>query len=415
MTISISLCARLREFSGKHVRIDPDDLDRALLRQPPVLAEPVHVHGHVSRPAARARHFHDAQQQQARIIRQVVEILPRQNESGQILPRLDGQILRFPHVHRDGDGDPQANIDCRCPGLQLDRRAVRHEATLADDQGVAAGRHAIEVIGAGSAARLVEALAASALERHPRFGDDGTGLIGHRSAHVRGVRLCEGGRRQRQDGDGSQLKYPQRTHARHEVTPTCLSRPVITLSESKNSSAIARAAVECIWYSRAIMSAPRTASSSVRNGTRPRPVGYRWPNPVSWTSAGFPDARYRTVRSLNQPDCGLHVYALRHRELGAGFLDVAAERERIAGYRSGVDQPPSVLVHRLDVSAVGGIDGERDLERLRRRPRQRRELSEFVRLQAVPHPVAASTGPYGPRQLATVVNRVGVGADTGGQ
>ena len=42
-------------------------------------------------------------------------------------------------------------------------------------------------------------------------------------------------------------------------------------------------------------------SIAVENPSNPSPVGSVRVNPVSWTSAGLPEARYRAVRSLNQP------------------------------------------------------------------------------------------------------------------
>ena len=37
------------------------------------------------------------------------------------------------------------------------------------------------------------------------------------------------------------------------------------------------------------------------NASSPSPVGSAQSKLVSWTTAGLPDARYVTVRSLNQP------------------------------------------------------------------------------------------------------------------
>ena len=44
-----------------------------------------------------------------------------------------------------------------------------------------------------------------------------------------------------------------------------------------------------------------TASSAVENAWRPGPVGTCALKPVSWTTTGFPQARYAALRVLNQP------------------------------------------------------------------------------------------------------------------
>src|SRR5436190_4926059 len=106
----------------------------------------------------------------------------------------------------------------------------------------------------------------------------------------------------RHPAQGPAHQDPQtRCGRRHGDTSTSSSIRDSTRSESKYSSAIARAAFEWRSLSDAISPAPPTASSSVRNVTRPSPTGSVRSNPVLWTSAGLPEARYRTVRSLTHP------------------------------------------------------------------------------------------------------------------
>ena len=52
--------------------------------------------------------------------------------------------------------------------------------------------------------------------------------------------------------------------------------------------------------------------------------------PVSWTTAGLPEARYAAVRSLNQPLLRLHLEVDRDAELAARLADIVAVGPRRA-------------------------------------------------------------------------------------
>ena len=75
-------------------------------------------------------------------------------------------------------------------------------------------------------------------------------------------------------------------------------KAVRTRRESKYSSAIARAAEQWKSYRLLMRSTPALASSAVEKAWMPAPVGSQDVNPVSWTNAGRPLARYEQVRSL---------------------------------------------------------------------------------------------------------------------
>src|SRR5206468_5065391 len=87
------------------------------------------------------------------------------------------------------------------------------------------------------------------------------------------------------------------------------------------------------------------------------------------------------------PATRFDVDALRSRELGAGFLDVAPERVGRARHAGGIDQAPAVRSEHAGIRRIRVLDVERDLERVLHALGDRREAPELVRLLTVEPPV----------------------------
>src|SRR5205814_680269 len=77
---------------------------------------------------------------------------------------------------------------------------------------------------------------------------------------------------------------------------------------------------------------------------------------------------------------GLHINALRHRKLSARLLHVALKRALVGDHLFWIDDPPMVVLEKLEVLLVGRMDVERDLKDMPRSSRHLNKLSELVNL-----------------------------------
>ena len=157
-------------------------------------------------------------------------------------------------------------------------------------------------------------------------------------------------------------------------------------------------------------SAPATASSSVRKAIRPSPAGSVAAEPGVLHEHGLARREIAHGAIAEPAAAGVDVDALRHGELGTGALDVAAEPLGIAGRldadRSASSRSPRAARGRVSsagsmASAISnGCDARRGSSANRRN-------SWTLTPKRCP---SCSIGPNAPRQLATVVNRLGSAA-----
>ena len=93
----------------------------------------------------------------------------------------------------------------------------------------------------------------------------------------------------------------------------------------------------------------------------PSPTGKRCPKPVSWTSAGFPDARYRTVRSLNLTYAvreGIYLHSKARRDIMATAWGVASTLE---GQIIKITDSIAYINHDIDDAMRAGLLQQGDL------------------------------------------------------
>ena len=200
----------------------------------------------------------------------------------------------------------------------------------------------------------------------------------------------------------------------HAATPASSSNRPITVFESKNSAASARAACWCRRGSRWIASTPRTASSTRAKRDQALADG------VGAAEAGVLHER-RLSRGeiphgpIAEPAAvGGDVDALRGRAFGVRAQDVVVERLRIGDDAARIDDPPPVTAKQVQVACVGWMNVEGDLELGRGPLRQVDELPELVDLQPErrrtvlngtvrPAPTRDRREPPGPRRAHTRV------------
>ena len=123
-----SVAARLRKLGSKRVCVDPDHLDGRFGRKAARLRQAVDVDAHLAWCASRAGHLAQSLQQQLRIVRERLKVLPEQRERREAAARVGRNAARA-HLHPLGQSDREHHAQSRHPpGRRLDHSDNRCKA-----------------------------------------------------------------------------------------------------------------------------------------------------------------------------------------------------------------------------------------------------------------------------------------------